>query len=175
MRRLLLVLAMLVASPGRTHADGDGALERAARLLMLIELGIPDARFERSFTTDDHRLALSWPIVMRANHVELGSTSGLVFNHVLELQYEVTRGELRALLGERMLVHGADRSAGPLPFIEIAGLLGSDGHGGVFGGGLAYGDGQFGVSLGVVVRFVVTTEERRGDVAIDLQFPFNVL
>jgi hypothetical protein len=178
MWRPILLLAVLTGTTPFARADGDVAMAGVPRMLWTIELLIPDARFEHSFTADDDRFVLSVPVAMRAGHVGIGSASGILFNHFGEVQYQVTHREFRAVLGERMLMHGAQPPpdlTGVMPFLEAGALIGSDGSGAMAGGGLAWGDGMAGAAVGVVVRFVVTNVDRRGDVACDFQIPFNVL
>ena len=174
MWRSILLLAMMTGTPSLARADGDVALHGAAQLLRFGELLIPDARYEHSFTAAEDRFVLSLPLVMRAGHVNVGKASGIVFNHMVEFQYEVTRTEFRGVLGERMLIHGADSDGGFMPLLEAGGVVGSDGSGAMVGGGLAWGDGNFGVSIGIVVRFVMTNEEHRADIALDVQVPLNI-
>lgn len=176
----LALVAVLTGVPSLARADGDVALHGAFWWIRTLELVIPDVRFERSFTADEDRFVLSLPLVIRAGHVNLGSSASLAFNHFAELQYQVTHNEWRGVVGERVLLgkHVPDAWTyvdAWMPFLEAGALLGSDGSGGVIGAGLGYGDVHAGLSFGVVVRFVVTNEERRGDIALDLQFPFNAL
>lgn len=121
----------------------------------------------------------SVPLVVHGGNVELGR-SGFVFNHFGELQYENSARAVRGLLGERILFH-IPRDNGDsyyelnalMPFIEVAGLLGRDGSGAVIGGGLAWGDWEYGVSVGLVARYVITGDERRADFVLDVQVPLN--
>lgn len=67
-----------------------------------------------------------------------------------------------------------DRGLYARPLVEAGAIAGSDGHGGFAGAGLTFvGHHASGSSLGVVARFVQTTEERRVDFALDLQLPFG--
>ena len=178
MGRAILLLAVLTGTTSVARADGDVAMAGIPRMLFTVELLIPDLRFERSFTVEDDRVVVSIPVAMRTGHVRIGGASGIVFSHFAELQYQVRHSEFRGVLGERMMIHGAQPApelTGIMPFIEAGALLGSDGSGALVGGGLAWGDGMAGAAVGVVVRFVVTNEERRGDIAFDFQMPFNLL
>lgn len=185
MWRSIPVLAVLTGMSSLARADGDVAMHDAAWWARTLELIIPDARWEHSFTTADDRLVLSLPLVIRAGHVNTGSNStesgrgnpsGIIFTHVAEFQWQVTHREFRGLLGERVHFHGEQEElTGHMPFVEAGALLGSDGSGAVIGAGLAWGDGMAGFSAGVVLRFVATTEEYRGDIAFDVHFPFNAL
>lgn len=163
-----LVMLALV-SPRAAHAD---QLEGAGHLLAAIELLIPDVRFERSFTESSNRWVVSFPVAIHGGHVALGA-AGLVFNHVAEVQYQVTSSALRGLLGERMLFHSSERRDALMPFVEASALVGQDGSGAVLGGGISWGDRTAGVTMGLVVRYVLTGDERRGDVALDVQIPLN--
>ncbi len=151
--------------------------------LIVAELLIPDLRFERSITDAESRTVFSVPLVWHGGNLELGKTSGgFVFNHFAEVQYQHSQRAVRGLLGERILFHIPRASDADhywpqdtwMPFVEVAGLVGRDGSGVAVGGGLAYGDWQHGVSLfGLVVRYVITGDERRVDFALDFQIPLN--
>lgn len=177
MRRATVAAILVVAAPAR--AEGlDGILGP----LIVGELLIPDVRYERSLTASENRAVFSVPLVLHGGNLELGKTSGgFVFNHFAEVQYQHSERTVRGLLGERVLFHipragDADHyypQDAVMPFIEVAGLVGRDGSGAVIGGGLAWGDWQFGVTFGVVARYVITGDERRVDFALDFQVPLN--
>ncbi len=185
MLRSIPLLAALISTPSLARADGDVAMHDAFWWIRTLELVIPDARWEHSFTAGDNRWVLSLPLVIRAGHVNTGSDStesgrgypgGIIFTHVAEFQWQVTNREFRGLLGERVHFHGEQEElTGLMPFVEAGALLGTDGSGGVIGVGLAWGDGMAGLSAGVVVRGIATTQEYRGDIGFDLHFPFNAL
>lgn len=168
--RAWVIVAATLAAPGLAHAEMWDGLDR---LILAGELVVPDVRFEASFTGADEgdtRWVLSWPLVVHVG--ELGTTAGLSVNLFGEGQYQYGRGAVRGVVGGRALVFtredGADERS---PLFEAGAVIGGDGYGGMIGVGYGINARREGTSLGVVVRAVVTGDEVRGDIALDVHLP----
>jgi hypothetical protein len=161
------LLAIIVLAPVSAHA---GNVKTA-----ILEAVIPDVRYEYSFTESSKRYVLSLPVAWHATHVELGTETALGFIHVGEAQWQGTNNEWRGLLGERVTLDLLDRLSGFGPMVEVSGLLGTDGYGVVLGTGIVWGYAAAGITFGLVGRYVITDNERRADIALDLMLPLNML
>lgn len=165
MRGLPLAVALLV--PATATADD---IKTA-----IVEAVIPDVRYEYSFTESSNRFVLSLPVAWHATYVELGKDTAVGFVHVGEAQWQGTNNEWRGLLGERVALDFVDRFRGFGPMIEVSGVLGTDGYGVVLGTGIVWGFAAAGLTFGLVGRYVITDNERRADIALDLMLPLNML
>lgn len=166
-----LAAGLALLAPATARA---GELTGIGGLFAGIEVLIPDVRFEIPWGWEDARWTLSWPLTVRSGTVDLGDTVRIGFSHFGEVQYGLDQRSLRGLLGERLMLGSAEDDDGWMPVAEVAGLLGADGSGVVLGVGFGFGAMDAGIHFGPVVRAVITTEERRFDLVLDLQIPFNV-
>lgn len=172
-----MVLASLAAFAGASRAEG---LEGIVRVMKIGELIVPDLRLE--LASGDKRLVFAVPVAYTVASPRIAGRFGATLVGFAEPQLRVTGDtSLRALAGGRLYLH----AHAPLPdvweagsgfglLVEAGGLVGQDGSGGFAGAGIAYGDLPFGVSIALVSRLALTTEENRVDFALDFQVPLNL-
>lgn len=160
---------------------GSGHGQENIPYIYLLELGIPDSRYEYCHgceKTSDW--VLSAPIYLDVERWELSKSVTLINMPMLEPQYAVFKRMVRGLLGTRLVCGvGGQQDSRPVFgfFIEGAGLLGRDGHGGVVGAGISYFIYPS-LPISLTYRRTWTTEEDRHDVSIgvEVQIPiFRVL
>jgi hypothetical protein len=151
--------------------------DQLGKFLLVTELLVPDLHLETSFELDRPGLALSFPLAPWSNGFALGGQHFLGLVHFVEPQVRPGREAYRVAAGERLVLSRKGQFG---LVVEAGGILGSDGRGGFvgIGGGVGYktDDGAVQVLTGLVLRAVVTDQERRFDVMVDLlQFPWNSL
>lgn len=161
---LLTTVVAGLALPRSAKAQAEG-------LLLFPEPFVPDLRLE--LEASQPYLVLSLPV-----HVNLYRDHVLPITHekaplslFVEPQYRPSGREWRGLAGLR-LTQPIYRGFAAL--VEGAGLVGTDGHGGLFGVGVGGFEARIfnGVGwLAGVWRHAFTTEGQRNDFSIDLAYP----
>ncbi len=171
-RAAVAVLVVLgIAGPAQAD-NGMGDIVRGMMTLgFLAELGVPDARLVLG--AEDHHWVLSWPIVFTSVKVVRGDRVGLGLHPFVEPQYQPTREAARLVGGVRANLFRRDSEFQAAPLLEAGGLVGQDGSGWFAGAGLALGVPEVGITFGLVGRATTTDEERRYDLALDLQLPLT--
>lgn len=157
-------------------AQADGALrwlDGVDHVLTVGELVIPDVRREVPFGDAGPRWVLSWPIVPVSIALQeyRDSPHGIRLAPFGEPQLRCS-GELPGLrfaAGARMTWFRDGLS----PSLEGGAVVGDDGAGGFAGVGAGLGSFTEKATLSLVTRFVMTTDERRVDLALDVQFPLG--
>ena len=175
MRRLVMAITFGVAVAGMPLARADeanpwGNGDGMGRTALVLELLIPDFRVEHSFTFHATRWTAAVPFAVQVGHL-----GPIAFNTVAEIQYVIGDSVWRGSLGERLMFRENDGDGRLMPIVELTGVYGQDGYGGALGLGYVYGFWTQGASFGVIGRAVVTDRDRRADLALDLQIPFNSL
>ena len=170
---VLLLFALAAADSGPARADnGMGGIVRGfAAAGFVAELGIPDMRLV--FGADDHRWVVSWPIVFTSAKLVRGDSLGIALHPFVEPQFQPTREAFRLGGGGRLLLFERKDEFQVAPLLEGGGLFGQDGSGWFGGAGLAIGVPEVGITFGLIGRVTDTDEERRYDVALDLQLPLT--
>ena len=166
-----MAAAMAAARPAAAENGMNWLFEGMVKTAFVLELGIPDARLV--FGAEDHRWVLSWPIAFTSVALTPGETWGVGLVPFVEPQYQPTREAARVGGGVRATLFRQDREFQASPLVEAGGLIGQDGSGWFAGGGLAIGVPELGVTFGLVGRMVETDQERRYDLALDLQLPLS--
>ncbi len=174
-----ILLAFVVLFGSReSSASGSVAGDAAAVTLLVIggyvlEVGIPDLRYE--IGDDDRSWVLSWPVLVtlarRTEDSDSDNRRQAAIALLVEPQWNRDHGK-RVLLGTR-LTGFLESSLSWGVALEGAGVLGSDGHGGMVGGGIIWGVQD--LAVGVFARRTVTHLRHRTDVSFDLMFPFPSL
>jgi hypothetical protein len=173
MRRVIIaIVAICQARPALGDDSVVNVWDRAGEAVVIGELLIPDVRVELG--VDKGRWVLSWPLVFYSKRLYRSGSFGLRLNPFVEPQFEFGRDAVRGLAGARLAMLSDPDQLKALPLIEGGALTGTDGNGGFAGVGLAFlSDAPSGGSFSVVARVVQTTQERRYDLALDLQLPFG--
>jgi hypothetical protein len=138
-------------------------------IVQVAELVVPDLRVEFGSDTSP-ALVLSAPVHVYLNkHIQNSTPKKFWLTAFVEPQLRTRGVEGRALLGTRLTLP-LNGGGWPSMIAELASLAGTDGAG--FTGGLGFAgviSGKYGFSyLGVVYRYVITTESQRHDVSLDL-------
>lgn len=144
----------------------------------LYEWLLPDIRFE--WSSDDHGLIVSRPITVSLppylwtrdddtwESLRGHWTDDVYLQFFLEPQYQVRGGDWRGLLGSRALYDFDGFGA----HVEGGGLVGTDGHGGMAGGGVFYGDPG---GIGVHLTYRSTwAGGHRNSLGVSLEVPWTV-
>lgn len=175
---LVVASAAVVASPRIARADGSlGGLDALGQALVLGELLIPDVRREVPLGDDEPRWVLSWPIVPTSiplyEYTDAGKQRGIRLTPFGEPQYRFGAESpgLRFAAGARATWF----RNGLMPSLEAGGVAGVDGNGGFIGLGISLLPMEFdgGATFGLITRLVATDEERRFELALDLQVPLR--
>jgi hypothetical protein len=175
---VIVASAVVVASPDIVRADGSlDAFDTLGQALVLGELFIPDVRREVPLGDGEPRWVLSWPIVPTSiplyEYRDAGKQRGIRLTPFGEPQYRFGAESpgLRFAAGARATWF----RNGLMPSLEAGGVAGVDGNGGFIGLGISLLPMEFdgGATFGLVTRLVATDEERRIDLALDLQLPFR--
>jgi hypothetical protein len=182
---LLLLLAVLAASPSRADPDADPEDGRAPALVSwkrtlclytgcFLEPLLPDLRRELGSSSG---WVLSWPVHPWATPPLDVPGPTLIVSPFVEPQLRLAPRTLRLLGGARLYAFPDTARWGAL--MEGAGLWGADGRGGVLGVGLTYdlierhADTQP-WTLSLVYRRTWTNQGPRHDVAFDVTVPIRM-
>jgi hypothetical protein len=183
----LAAITLTWSAEARAYGIGSPGDRRLESLLYsipaLIEIAIPDVRFEQAGPLD--AWVLSWPAHLRL--VDAGGVRQTEHTTLAAPRAELTlflepQIALQSTTGHRGL--GGLRGFGGLPvgasllglIAEAGGLVGTDGHGAFAGGGVAFGmlfDRNF-PYLAFVARHIWAGPQRRVDFALDVVMPFPI-
>ena len=171
----------LIVSTSRkvsTKADRAQTASRAAQAQTVVqdmfvvgEMLIPDTRMEFDPSVAG---VLSWPVSAVAGSVRPTSGSHLVFVPFVEPQIQFTHSEYRLSSGTRLLGLLDATTLGVL--FELAGVLGTDGHGCALGGGITLAEqthGELGWTVSLVYRHTWTLDGSRHDLSLDIAYPLH--
>lgn len=164
MRRLLSLFILVV--PLSAQATGHLAL---GRLFRLFEVVIPDLRFE--WTDDDNRLLLTvplnWAFILNPRKVEPTH----IITLFVEPQFSIGRDSVQRAVAGAKVGPQFTRSIGA--FVEGGGVLGTDGHGGMAGGGVHMGSLA---RASILFSYRSTwADEHAHSVSFGVEIPFHVI
>jgi hypothetical protein len=158
----VLVASCLVSFCQAVQAQSAGPLEA----ICLMEPFVPDLRFEYD---KDPFIVLSWPVHLGIDRFyEKNRSDDYMASVFVEPQWRPADGKGRFLMGTRQGLTFWKRLG---VVVDVAGVVGNDGHGLVLGGGFALFERNAGLGLhylGLIYRHALTTEGSRNDGSLDL-------
>lgn len=183
-------LALGIAFVGLLLQPGAAAEASSRRFpplwLELVELAIPDSRYEFQGALRNPSFVMSWPVPVAFSRVHLNDpldgielracSPGGCAQYWSLLPEAIVEPQVR-LGGTRWRAVGAVRATlmrarlGPHVLAEPVGVIGQDGSGGGFGVGVGLGG-----ALSIVYRSVWTTEGHRHELSLDVHLfslPFS--
>ncbi len=147
------------------------AMAQVEALLLFAEPFVPDLRIELESSQPYLVLSLPVHVLVYRDHLLPITHDKVPWSLFVEPQYRPSGREWRGVAGLR-LTHPIYRGMAALA--DGGGLVGTDGHGGLFGVGVGWFDADMFHGVGwfaAVWRHAFTTEEQRNDFSLDLAFP----